>query len=303
LLALVDVRSQQVVATTAAPEVVLGIESVTPTTRLQGHATAPAHDGPLDGQVITRWFELPLRAHVEPPAPPGDTPETPFLANVTVAQDSGVTRVQITGRYKPMLAALVESDITIQRSEPVRQPYLFAIEPDANGFPVFRGFNIDTTLFGPIGYSATLQQGQRLRPSSVGEVVLLFSEPVGISEGEKGVLVRFTPPETARPVLSDELPAAATHHLVGTTSKRTLVVSRGFETVSRLADLETGALTEFFGDDLAQQFVLLDPTRLYNVEDLRFYRPTPPLAKTALPRKLADVTGNPPGDYHATGIK
>src|SRR5207249_3567170 len=95
LLALVDVRTQQVVATTAAPEVILGVDSVTPTTRMQGHATALAHDGPLDGQVITRWFELPLRAHVEPPAPPGDTPETPFLANVTVAQESGVTRLQI----------------------------------------------------------------------------------------------------------------------------------------------------------------------------------------------------------------
>src|SRR5947209_552423 len=137
LLALVDVRTQQVVATTAAPEVILGVDSVTPTTRMQGHATALAHDGPLDGQVITRWFELPLRAHVEPPAPPGDTPETPFLANVTVAQESGVTRLQITGRYTPTLAALVQSDITIQQSEPVRQPYLFAIEPDGNGFAVF----------------------------------------------------------------------------------------------------------------------------------------------------------------------
>ena len=303
LLALVDVRTQQVVATTAAPEVILGVDSVTPTTRMQGHATALAHDGPLDGQVITRWFELPLRAHVEPPAPPGDTPETPFLANVTVAQESGVTRLQITGRYTPTLAALVQSDITIQQSEPVRQPYLFAIEPDGNGFPVFRGFNVDTTFFGPVGYSATLQQGQRLRPSPVGEIVLLFGEPVGISEGEKGVLVRLTPSDTARLVLTDELPPAATHRLVGTTSKRTLVVSRGFETVSRLADLEAGTVAEFFGDDLGQQFVLLDPTRLYNVDDLRFYRPAPPLVKTALPRRLAGVTDNPRGDYHTIETK
>jgi len=303
LLALVDVRTQQVVATTAAPEVILGVDSVTPTTRMQGHATALAHDGPLDGQVITRWFELPLRAHVEPPAPPGDTPETPFLANVTVAQESGVTRLQITGRYTPTLAALVQSDITIQQSEPVRQPYLFAIEPDGNGFPVFRGFNVDTTFLGPVGYSATLQQGQRLRPSPVGEIVLLFSEPVGISEGEKGVLVRLTPSDTARLVLTDELPPAATHRLVGTTSKRTLVVSRGFETVSRLADLEAGTVAEFFGDDLGQQFVLLDPTRLYNVDDLRFYRPAPPLVKTALPRRLAGVTDNPRGDYHTIETK
>ena len=303
LLALVDVRTQQVVATTAAPEVILGVDSVTPTTRMQGHATALGHDGPLDGQVITRWFELPLRAHVEPPAPPGDTPETPFLANVTVAQESGVTRLQITGRYTPTLAALVQSDITIQQSEPVRQPYLFAIEPDGNGFPVFRGFNVDTTFFGPVGYSATLQQGQRLRPSPVGEIVLLFGEPVGISEGEKGVLVRLTPSDTARLVLTDELPPAATHRLVGTTSKRTLVVSRGFETVSRLADLEAGTVAEFFGDDLGQQFVLLDPTRLYNVDDLRFYRPAPPLVKTALPRRLAGVTDNPRGDYHTIETK
>ena len=139
--------------------------------------------------------------------------------------------------------------------------------------------------------------------TTAGELLLLFSERVGISEGENAVLVRLTPPETVKRVLADELPAAASHHLVATTSKRTLVVSRGFEAVSRLADLDTGTLTEFFGDDLGQQFVLLDPTRLYNVADLRFYRPTPPLVKTALPRKLADVTGNPVGDYHVIGVK
>ena len=103
--------------------------------------------------------------------------------------------------------------------------------------------------------------------------------------------------------MTDELPPAATHRLVGTTSKRTLVVSRGFETVSRLADLEAGTVAEFFGDDLGQQFVLLDPTRLYNVDDLRFYRPAPPLVKTALPRRLAGVTDNPRGDYHTIETK
>ncbi len=57
-----------------------------------------------------------------------------------------------------------------------------------------------------------------------------------------------------------------------------------------------------FGEDLSFSFRLLDPTFLYNVADLKFYRLQSPLQRTALPAKLADVPGNPVGDYHAIRV-
>jgi hypothetical protein len=45
-------------------------------------------------------------------------------------------------------------------------------------------------------------------------------------------------------------------------------------------------------------YVLLGPSYLYNVDDLRFYTASPTLQKTALPARLADAGGNPIGDYH-----
>ncbi|OGL05456.1 MAG: hypothetical protein A3I03_14990 [Candidatus Rokubacteria bacterium RIFCSPLOWO2_02_FULL_68_19] len=57
--------------------------------------------------------------------------------------------------------------------------------------------------------------------------------------------------------------------------------------------------TSFPGVDLRESFVLLSPSYLYSVGDLKFFRPKPPLQATALPARLADVPGNPVGDYHA----
>ena len=55
------------------------------------------------------------------------------------------------------------------------------------------------------------------------------------------------------------------------------------------------------GEDLRTDFTLLAPSFLYNAQDLKFYRSKPPLQRTALPAKLADLPdkSNPVGDYHA----
>lgn len=69
---------------------------------------------------------------------------------------------------------------------------------------------------------------------------------------------------------------------------------------SLLVPLEDSqAPTVFSGVDLSASFALLDPRFLYHVRALKFYRPRPPLQPTALPARLADVPGNPVGDYHA----
>lgn len=61
--------------------------------------------------------------------------------------------------------------------------------------------------------------------------------------------------------------------------------------------------TVFQGVDVNTSFTvtLLNPSFLYSVQDLKFFSSTPPLRRTALPAKLADLTDgtNPVGDYHA----
>ncbi len=49
---------------------------------------------------------------------------------------------------------------------------------------------------------------------------------------------------------------------------------------------------------------VLEPSYLYNVQDLKFYRSKPPLLRTALPASLADLPdgSNPFGDYHAIPV-
>ncbi len=52
------------------------------------------------------------------------------------------------------------------------------------------------------------------------------------------------------------------------------------------------------GVDFRSNFVLLAPRFVYNTEAQRFFRVTPPLGLTALPRRLWALEGNPSGDYH-----
>ncbi len=90
----------------------------------------------------------------------------------------------------------------------------------------------------------------------------------------------------------------------GTLLASTLVLS-GEQLVPRasfLIPLEgTQGPTLFPGVDLRESFVLLNPSYLYSVGDLKFFRPKPPLERIALPAKLADLPDrtNPVGDYHA----
>ena len=59
------------------------------------------------------------------------------------------------------------------------------------------------------------------------------------------------------------------------------------------------ASTRFPNVDLTEAYTLLEPSYLYNTDDLRFHRAQPSLDATALPATLADVVGNPAGDYHS----
>ena len=59
----------------------------------------------------------------------------------------------------------------------------------------------------------------------------------------------------------------------------------------------------FADADLTGSFVMLEPSYLYNVDDLKFYRPRPPLQATSLPAALVDVAADPLGDFHAIRLR
>ena len=63
--------------------------------------------------------------------------------------------------------------------------------------------------------------------------------------------------------------------------------------------LEGADAPGFISNDNGDAFTLLNPRFLYNVGDLKFYRPQSQPQRTVLPAKLVDVPGSPIGDYHA----
>lgn len=285
LVALVDVQAQRVLATTAAPNVAITVDNIRPLVTLQRFATGLAMNGPEAGNQISRWVDGAFT---------GVPSDQPFILTTTFPLEAGVTTFAREGRYRPAIAEKVPTATQIA-SVASRSNLLYAIVVDSSGVRLFKAFQVDTTSFGPVGYVAELRQGQRPRPGPEGDVLLLFGIPLGDTEGEEGLLLRAGGDTTPVSLVPGELPRA-THRLAGTTSERALVVS--IEGNSRIVELQTGARFEVAGQDLSNQFVLLDPAKLYHVGDLRFYRLTSPLTRTALPRKLADVPENNVGDYH-----
>jgi hypothetical protein len=150
--------------------------------------------------------------------------------------------------------------------------------------------------------AAQLQDIRRPRPASGRERVVFLAARAGSGEeGFSGGVLVWDPTIPRAQVLTtfpvglhDLGPATGSTVLLSTFASSTL------EQASLLLSLEGAhAPIVFPNEDLDRSFTLLDPRFLYNVDDMRFYRLTPPLTRTALPAPLAPVEGNPLGDYHA----
>ena len=91
-------------------------------------------------------------------------------------------------------------------------------------------------------------------------------------------------------------------HDLGAATGSAALVSSLFRTGGQgttLFRLDPTRTSTFFPNvDLTRIYTLLEPSYLYNTADLKFHRLQPSLETTALPAKLAVVTGNPIGDYH-----
>jgi len=305
LFATVDVGAGRVVASTASPTFAPVVEAVEHHVLFQKRVTGPALGGPMAGRDITVW-ELHPALFTLGTLPPGFPPAA-VEETATVEGESGPTAFALSGWYRPELASLVETPVTIARwpAPPLTLIYGFQLADDGT-FLGYTGLRSAPTISSLHGYVTSLRQARRLRPGPGAVQLLVFGRPVGIvlDEGEEGVVVDWKPEAgSATLALPFELPPAAEHRVASASSRRALVVSRSDVTgpASRLVDLDTSTAVGFGGDDLSERFVVLDPAFLYNADDLRFYRPRSPLRRGALPPRLAPVPGNPVGDYHAIG--
>jgi hypothetical protein len=295
LFALVDVASGTVIASTATAQVNIVTDSTSTHTIIQKGVTDVVHVGPLAGQQITLWeFASTVDADLLPPGPG-------LVVNASQTTVDGLRALTVGGWLKPEIRPLVYSHVTIEQLPPRTTPQVYAlVEPDGSP-PTYLAYSQTVNAYSQSGHLTHLGGARRKRPDAAAGQVLLFTRPTGISEGDEAFLVSWQPAEGLTPgqaalALSAPLPASESHRLAEATSQRALVVSDG---TSTFVDLGRRTALQFFGDDLSNRFVLLDPAFLYHVHDLRFHRPRPTgLIRTALPARLAPVDPNPVGDYH-----
>ncbi len=174
----------------------------------------------------------------------------------------------------------------------------------SGGILVCRAMRVDSTTGFLARGPAGLDEVRRSRPAPGGErLVFLAGAGRGTTTAVATVVVWDAPAGRAqvRHQFLEDVPEVGP--ATGGTLLATTLFLGGEQLVPRasfLIPLEgTQGVTDFPGVDLRESFVLLSPSYLYSLSDLRFFRPKPPLQRTALPAKLVDVPGNPVGDYHA----
>ncbi len=144
---------------------------------------------------------------------------------------------------------------------------------------------------------ARLQEARRSRPAPAPGAERL----VLTTQGDR-ILV-WNPGTSARAVLDQ--PGV---RFAGPVTRSTVMVfdfsGAMFEPSTLLVPLEGTRPPIVFPGQFLFGFTLLDPGYLYSVRDLKFFRGTPPLQRTALPARLADLPDqtNTVGDYHAIRV-
>ena len=150
-----------------------------------------------------------------------------------------------------------------------------------------------------------LRQARRTRPVGGNERLVFLSLSFVDNADEFGYLgdLLVWDPGLARALFVGAPIRPGAHSLGSATSAAALVSFDVFATgeygttLFRLDPAQ--ASTRFPNVDLTEAYTLLEPSYLYNTDDSRFHRAQPSLDATALPATLADVVGNPAGDYHS----
>ena len=301
---LVDVTTGRVVASTAPP--VLAINHHTAHTNLHNIPNAPAVrlfskerfiGGNLDGAFRYRSFLASDNVFPAPFCSPDDRAQARELGQVSIQRGTLEAEVR---PYRSEITS-VQFPASLPRSQSTGQLVFLC------GTPVGpTAFAVTTTrsFFSP----GRLDQAFRTRPGSSPEQLVLLLAQSG-DEGrfgrDQGKLVLWTP-ELGSAEVRHELLERGFHTILSVSRSSAMLLSDIFSTfelsTSLIPLVGSQAPIVFPDEDLGFSFTLLEPGFLYNAQDLKFYRLQPPLQRTALPAKLADVPDNPAGDYHAVRL-
>lgn len=223
-------------------------------------------------------------------------PSRPTAVDAELETQGGALAIGVTGWLKGELAPLGAFDFqlgTLQRADEFT--YDCGTDATLSFFCAAVGVTGSTGVVtrGP----AQLQDARRSRPAP-GDERLVFIKVGPEGEGLQDTVLVWDP-STRGARMVHRLPAEAeSGHFLGPATGATVMVFAP-ERASFLIPLDGSQAPAFFPVDLSSSFAVLDPSSLYHVQDLKFYRARPPLQPTALPARLADVPGNPVGDYHA----
>jgi hypothetical protein len=252
-----------------------------------GHGFDSFPGGPLAGVYDRGWFALPF---VSPDGLPpiGDLTELQGQGGILTISADGWLRRDL----KDELGRFGLSAFQVSAREVSGDAVYFCLPTSCKGIRQI------TTVSEVVRSPATLEDARRSRPVPGGERLVFLT-----GSDTAGPTVLVWDPEAPKAKVVHQLPVSA---VLGPATRDTVMllsfVLEGEAAVpsSLLIPLEDSqGPTVFSGVDLSASFALLDPRFLYHVGDLKFYRPRPPLRPTALPARLADVPGNPAGDYHA----
>lgn len=287
-LAVVDLERSEAIGATAGPVITVDYADDQAVGFVQQRMIA---HGP--GGTSVQWIDP---RPVNPPEP-ADLPVVE--AGELTALHRGPTRITVAGRFRGDLEPLVGGalGVTTDVGEHVE---IYARDGVGDG-QHYKAFRLRVPVSRVTGPLTLVNSALRMRPAADVEVLALFTRPAPATDGEEGVLVRWTPAGESRLALTAPLPPAF-YALAGATTEAGLVTALDpatWEARTLLADLAADRLQPLGSGEVASAYVLLPPALLYGLEDTVFHA-TDDLEPTRLPVPLAPGPGAEAGEaaYH-----
>jgi hypothetical protein len=308
LWAVVDLNAQLVVASTADPTVVITSQAVVEKPDWAVTSSSPAPPSPL---VYAHFFEQ----RVGGPNAGLDDQGWNALGLVPVSPSAALSVTALQNQQGER-AFSAEGWPRRELKDELTKNGLLSFQVDVGtSTSDFRydcasetacfGLRVTTSDGFVVKPPVQLADARRSRPAPGGERFVFVAS--GLTPPFSTILVWDASPPRAQVLLQ----FATDFHLLGpatgTTGLATTLSFDGLQLLFSgfLIPLEGGqGPIVFEGVDFRDSFTLLEPSFLYSLQDLKFFRSKPPLLRTALPAKLADLPdgSNPVGDYHAIRV-
>ena len=298
LWALVDLKTGEVVASTATSNLAVTVQETVgrDIPDVYSHSTGAGCTTFDNG-----WFPRSLSS---------PHPEDPVEGTTNVSAQQGILNLSVTGQFKDELRTLA---VNGRRLFPDPQIGTDSSEGEllygcavsfVTGARSCRTLSVSITHSGPLTRAVVADDARRSRPAP-GAERLVFANSSEDEFDLNNVIVWDPTKKTARVLMLDPSTPFQDFDdgfVVGpVTGVAALVIPKpvAFTREFLFVPLEGADAPGFISNDNGDAFTLLNPRFLYNVGDLKFYRPQSQPQRTVLPAKLVDVPGSPIGDYHA----